>query len=112
MSLIIALITISLTFIIFYFFIKYGEKSFNPSKEEIYFKIINDKIIFKSDKFSGIYEMDIPNNIKIQINDKISISYNYNRGYLTKVNEFYLNNNLILSKEQIKTLNLKMILGD
>jgi len=50
--------------------------------------------------------------MKKKYNEKISISYNYNRGYLTGINEIYLNDKLILSKEQIRTLNLKMLLGD
>ncbi len=111
-AIIISLTTILIVFFLFYYILKFSKKAFNPSKEEVYFKIVKDKLLIKSDRFRGIYEIDKPDNIQINNNDKIAISYNYNRGYLTGINEIYLNDKLILSKEQIRTLNLKMLLGD
>lgn len=71
-AIIISVTTILLVFFLFYLILKSSKNIFSPSKEEVYFKIVKDKLIIKSDRFKGIYEIDKPDNIQINNNDKIT----------------------------------------
>lgn len=110
-SFIIAVTTISLIMILIYAFFIIDKKVFNPEKQEVSFNISEKHLIISSKMFSGMYEMLIPNNISINKNDKVSLSYYYDRGYLTGIKALYVNDFLVADEEKIKQLNLKMLLN-
>lgn len=110
-SFIIAVVAISLILILAKAVLKFSKEVFTPDKQEVSFNVSDKHLIISSKMFSGMYEILIPNNISINKNDKVSLSYYYDRGYLTGIRELYVNDFLVADEEKIKKLNLKMLLN-
>ena len=109
-TLFLAVCSIILVFASGFFMIKLGNEGFSPKNVLVDVKTSDNILTFESERFTGKYELTLPKDISINENDKVYISYNYNLGKLTSLNEIYVPNKFKISGHDINSLNLKMLL--
>lgn len=114
--LVIVLIAITLSFLLCYVGLKYGELAFSPNKVKLKsFNILNNILSFRSSDVGlcgNSYELMLSKDFKIRETDTIEISYNINRGDITSIREIFINGNLLLDADAIKdNVKISMILN-
>jgi len=73
--------------------------------------ILKFKSTEKYSYFSGVYELEIRNNIVINEKDKVSIGYHMNLGKIVKMKELKVNDKTVLEESELKVLSLKMLIN-
>lgn len=97
-------------------FKKYVITSFIPKDVVINILSFNKNILkFESTNkycdFSGVYELEIPNNIVINEKDKVAIGYFVNLGKIFKITELKVNDKVVLEELDLQKLSLKMLIN-
>lgn len=111
LTLIITIAALILVSITGFLMLKFGNETVYPVNKKIEFKISDKLLTIYSDEFSGKYNFYLPADIDIKSTDNVSISYNYDRGYLTGIRELYVNNILVIPEDKIKNISLTKILN-
>tara|TARA_Y100001973_G_C4957672_1_gene213392 strand:+ start:150 stop:503 length:354 start_codon:yes stop_codon:yes gene_type:complete len=111
-----SIIVCILVVILFFAFKKLEIKAFSPMNVNINLLSLNKNILKfeatnKYRDFSGVYELEIPNNIVINEKDKVSIGYHMNLGKIVKMTELKVNDKVVLEESDCQKLSLKMLLN-